>query len=165
MTSLLALTLACSQKLDGLFADRAYSGITFSAVVIDHEGKVLYERGADTRLVPASNTKVLTHVYAFSVLGKDWKPRTRFWKEGDDLVVDAVGDPDLTSAQLTGVVTKLGLKAPFKVKVHSAFKGGYPEGWKPDDYQYKYGRPVFAFSVDQALLPVYAHKGLLEPLP
>lgn len=165
MTILLALTLACSQKLDALFADKAYSGIAFSAVVMDREGRVLYEHGADTRLVPASNAKVLSSVYAFSVLGKDWRPKTRFWKEGDDVVVDAVGDPGLTSTQLNGVVAKLQLKAPFKVKVHAAFKGGYPDGWKADDYQFKYGRPVFAFSVDQALLPVYAQKGALEPLP
>ena len=159
------MTLACSQKLDSLFLERAYSGINFGAVVMDKDGTVLYEHDADARLTPASNMKVLTHVYAFSVLGSNWRPQTRFWKEGNDVIVDAVGDPAITSEQLREVAGKLGVLAPYKIKIHSSFKGGYPDGWKPDDYQFDYGTPVYAFAVDHASMPVYAQKRALEPLP
>lgn len=168
MTSLLlaaALQLSCAQRLESLFREPAYQGINFGAVVMDRSGQILFQHDADARLVPASNMKVLTHVYAFSVLGRDWRPVTRLWKEGNDVVVDAVGDPGLTSDQLRAAVDKLGVAKPFKVKVHAMFKGGYPDGWKPDDYQYKYGRPVYAFSVDQAMLPLYASKRAVEPVP
>jgi len=160
-----ALQLSCAAKLDSLFADRSVQGIEFGVVVMDTSGTVLYQHEPDARLVPASNMKVLTHVYAFSVLGRDWRPVTRIWKEGNDVVVDAVGDPNLTADQLRAAVSKLGVSTPFRVKVHTLFKGGYPDGWKPDDYQFKYGRPIFAFSVDQAMLPVYALKGGVEPVP
>ena len=165
MIALIGLTLTCAQKLDSLFLEKAYQGINFGAVVMDKSGNVLYEHNADARLTPASNMKVLTHVYAFSVLGKDWRPKTRFWKDGNDVIVDAVGDPTISSAQLREVVGKLGVLAPYKIKVHAAFKGGYPDGWKPDDYQYKYGTPVYAFSVDRANMSVYAQNHALETLP
>lgn len=157
--------LACSQRLADLFTAPAYQGINFGAVVMDKSGQVLFEHDPDARLVPASNMKVLTHVYAFSVLGRDWRPVTRLWKEGNDVVVDAGGDPGLTADQLQDAVAKLGVSKPFKVRVHTLFKGGYPDGWKADDYQYKYGRPVFAFSVDQAMLPLYASKRSVEAVP
>jgi D-alanyl-D-alanine carboxypeptidase/D-alanyl-D-alanine-endopeptidase (penicillin-binding protein 4) len=70
------------------------------------EGRVLYERNAHRKFVPASNMKILSTATALSLLGPDFRYETNLWGVGrlerpggvlrGDLVLEASGDPTLS---------------------------------------------------------------------
>ena len=57
-----------------LFHQKTYSQIEIDAryVILQdhHSGKILYEKDADTRIYPASLTKIMTSIVAFDLLKK-----------------------------------------------------------------------------------------------
>jgi D-alanyl-D-alanine carboxypeptidase/D-alanyl-D-alanine-endopeptidase (penicillin-binding protein 4) len=142
-------------------------GAIVGACVERMDGTVLYERNADTRLMPASNEKLLTCLFALSVLGPDWRPVTRFWREKHRLVLDAGGDPTLTWSQLREVARQLRLPRthPMPVYVRQRFCPVYAPSWEFDDLPNRYAAPVTAWSVDRGSFEVWASKGRVEVPP
>ncbi len=75
------------------------------ACVIDvSTGQVIYEKGADDPLVPASNMKLVTTAVALDLLGAKHKLQTRLARNGDTLVLigggnPAFGDPNIAAGQ------------------------------------------------------------------
>jgi len=80
------------------------------AVVVQsaETGSVLYERNADTPMIPASNMKVVTGAAALAVLGPDYRFDTKLYADGvvsgpvldGNLCVVGFGDPSLVSEEL-----------------------------------------------------------------
>jgi D-alanyl-D-alanine carboxypeptidase/D-alanyl-D-alanine-endopeptidase (penicillin-binding protein 4) len=113
-----AFVRALSRALDA----RALKGARVGALVVDDaDGRVVFERGADQPLVPASNMKVLTALAALRVFGPSHVFTTRVYasaepdKDGavDTLYVRGGGDPGLTSEdywRLAADLHKLGLR-------------------------------------------------------
>lgn len=91
------------RELDELLDAPALAGATVSIRVEREDGRLLYARDADKRVVPASTAKWVTAVAAAERLGLDWRFTTTVaatgWTEGDtlhgDLVVVGGGDPTL----------------------------------------------------------------------
>ena len=90
------------QKLDGILADSRLNGGFASAVVRDaRTGETLYNRMGDRRLLPASNTKLLTSTAAMELLGPDYRFTTDALSTGQqsgsvllgDLYIRGNGDP------------------------------------------------------------------------
>jgi D-alanyl-D-alanine carboxypeptidase/D-alanyl-D-alanine-endopeptidase (penicillin-binding protein 4) len=90
------------QKLDTILADSRLSGGFASAVVRDaRTGETLYNRMGDRRLLPASNTKLLTSMAAMELLGSDYRFTTDALTAGrqsgsvllGDLYLRGNGDP------------------------------------------------------------------------
>lgn len=83
---------ATGQSLDQLLADPALHGATVSLMVRDaNSGATLYQHNPRTRLVPASNLKLLTTAAAMDVLGPQYRFATQLLSNGirqGDLVFD-----------------------------------------------------------------------------
>ncbi|MGG5259259.1 D-alanyl-D-alanine carboxypeptidase/D-alanyl-D-alanine-endopeptidase [Phycicoccus avicenniae] len=78
-------------------------GTAFSGTVLDAGSNTLiWTRGGSTALMPASTTKLVTAHNALTVFGPDarWTTRVRTMPTRGDVVVEATGDPGLSSAQL-----------------------------------------------------------------
>ncbi|MFD5321625.1 D-alanyl-D-alanine carboxypeptidase/D-alanyl-D-alanine-endopeptidase [Streptomyces sp. NPDC127098] len=99
-----AATPDFAEALDRALADARLDGARASVVVRDAAtGDTLYERGGDDRLMPASNTKLLTSAAAMEILGPDFRYRTEAVGAGrvhggelrGDLYLRGSGDPTM----------------------------------------------------------------------
>ncbi|GAA2272442.1 D-alanyl-D-alanine carboxypeptidase [Streptomyces ruber] len=95
---------ALADLLDPLLDDDAL-GARRTAVVVDAAtGKVLYGKGADDALIPASTTKIATAAAALSAAGADHRIETRAVLADDadgaaEVVLVGGGDPTLTARE------------------------------------------------------------------
>src|SRR5437868_4631444 len=142
-------------QLDEVLADRMLKGALYSVCVAKLDGQVLYERNCHIRLLPASNEKLFTGAYALAKLGVDYKPRTRFWKLADRVIVDTTGDPMLSHDDLAHAKEELKLDGKLPVYVHEPYRVGYLPQWEYDDLPNKYGAPVTAFTVDRGSFEIW----------
>ncbi|WP_079132042.1 D-alanyl-D-alanine carboxypeptidase/D-alanyl-D-alanine-endopeptidase [Streptomyces nanshensis] len=92
------------KAVDRALADKKLDGGTSGVVVGDaSDGRVLYRHRAGTRLMPASNTKLLTSAAAMDVLGPGYRYTTDVLTRGarhggtldGDLYLRGTGDPTL----------------------------------------------------------------------
>ena len=160
------LALACSYQsaLDDALNDPALAGSLTGVCVMDLDGNVEYSKYADVRLVPASNQKLLTAVFAIETLGMEFRPKTRFWKEKKWVFVDAVGDPTVTREQLLKAKAALKIKAGTAIRVRQAFRPDVPPSWEYDDLPNRYASRVTAFSFDRGGFEIWSKNGRLKPL-
>jgi serine-type D-Ala-D-Ala carboxypeptidase/endopeptidase (penicillin-binding protein 4) len=95
---------ALAGAIDRILADEKLDGAAASVVVREAEsGKVLYEHRSDSRLMPASNTKLVTSLAATALLGPDHRFRTDVLADGPrrgkvlhgDLYLRGTGDPTM----------------------------------------------------------------------
>ena len=93
--------------LDRLLADPRLVGAQAGVVVRDATtGEHLYTRNSDSRLLPASNAKLLTSAAAMDVLGPDYRFATTVLTDGrqagpvllGDLYLKGTGDPTMLAA-------------------------------------------------------------------
>ncbi|MDT3396289.1 D-alanyl-D-alanine carboxypeptidase/D-alanyl-D-alanine-endopeptidase [Streptomyces sp. B1866] len=92
------------QAVDRALADQRLAGGAVSVAVADAAtGRLVYGRDQADRLMPASNTKLLTSAAALDVLGADYRYRTDVLADGPrhggrlagDLYLRGTGDPTL----------------------------------------------------------------------
>ncbi|MDH5588571.1 MAG: D-alanyl-D-alanine carboxypeptidase/D-alanyl-D-alanine-endopeptidase [Gemmatimonadota bacterium] len=84
-------------------------------------GRVLFERNANRKFVPASNQKVLVTATALSLLGPEYRYRTDVWRTGrldretgtveGDLVLSGSGDPTLIDSADDSIGISMGTLA------------------------------------------------------
>src|SRR5688572_17800205 len=88
--------------LDAILADARLTGSQASVVVRDTtDGQTLYDRNGSRRLVPASNTKLLTSAAALEILGEGYRFSTEVRTEArlaggillGDVYLRGTGDP------------------------------------------------------------------------
>lgn len=129
------------------------------------DGSVVASQNADIRMIPASNQKLLSCLYALAVLGPEHRIQTRIWKEGNAIIVDAPGDFSLTRAALAEARNRLGLSGEVPVHVRQAYRQGVPPTWEIGYLYEAYAPRVSAFTVDSGRIELWASRGKLEPLP
>jgi D-alanyl-D-alanine carboxypeptidase/D-alanyl-D-alanine-endopeptidase (penicillin-binding protein 4) len=131
-----------SARLDAALRSRALRDARIGVLVVaQQDGRVLYERGSDRALVPASNLKILTAIAALSAFGPAHRFVTEIFAgaplgaEGsvDVLAIRGSGDPALTSEQYWRLAADLRLLGVRSVRNGllldaSAFDG---ERWHP----------------------------------
>ncbi len=164
MVSVLLLIANAQSVIDGVLDDPALKGAVPGTCALTLDGGEVYSKYGDLRLVPASNQKILTALYAAHVLGMDFRPRTRIWREKDRVIVDAPGDPTITRAQLLGTREKLGIPADSAIYVRQAFKPRVPPSWEFDDLPNRYAARVTSLSFDRGGFEVWSENGRLRPL-
>ncbi len=95
--------------VDSLLAKPDVRGTEISILVESLEtGAILYERNADSRMIPASNMKVITSAAALTQLGADYRFQTVFSTDASrispvlqgDVFIKGSGDPAIVSEEL-----------------------------------------------------------------
>lgn len=153
-----------AELIDAALADPALAEATVGIATIDLEsGKVLYQRGEDVPLNPASNIKLVTTAAALGILGPAHRYATRVLREDGGLVGDTVkgdvwisgsGDPDLVTAHLFEVASELRAQGIRRISGgivvdSSRFDGdGLPPGYDQKDELASYRAPSGATSVN-----------------
>jgi D-alanyl-D-alanine carboxypeptidase/D-alanyl-D-alanine-endopeptidase (penicillin-binding protein 4) len=162
-----------ADRLDAALSARALRGARLGALVVTRDGgRVLYERGADRDLVPASNQKILTAIAALSVFGPTHDfPVEVFSESAPDsegavgsLFLRAGGDPSLTSEDFWRLAADLRKAGVRRVKGglaidDSAFDSDrWHPGWGPVSAR-AYHAPVGAFTVNYGAFAVAIQAG------
>jgi serine-type D-Ala-D-Ala carboxypeptidase/endopeptidase (penicillin-binding protein 4) len=151
-----------TKSIDRILADKRLDGASTSVMVSDvASGKVLYRRHPDTRLVPASNTKLLTSAAAMDVLGPGYRYDTDVLADGTqqdgrldgDLYVRGTGDPTLLAKDYDALAAKVAESGIKKVsgrliaddtRFDSKRLGRY---WAADDESAYYTSQISALSL------------------
>ncbi|MFN3682649.1 MAG: D-alanyl-D-alanine carboxypeptidase/D-alanyl-D-alanine-endopeptidase [Fimbriimonadaceae bacterium] len=150
------LALGRFEPLQELLQDRALKSSVVAVAVADERGELLLSNSEATRVMPASNMKLFTVAYALHRLGPDFRYRTRFFKVGNEVWVDAPGDPTLDSAQLAAVGRRLGVGRRTRIRVVQAYAPGVPQGWNHGYLTARYAAQIEAWSVDRGGFEVWA---------
>lgn len=140
---------ALGVALDGILAAPALrGGVTGAVVARVKDGAVLYARGADVRLLPASNRKLFTAASALVLLGDGFTFQTRVLaamlpdaqgRVRGDVVLRGGGDSALTVADLDDLAAQVAQSGVSHITGGvigdgSVFSDGpYGFGWEWDD--------------------------------
>ncbi len=156
----LLVALAPVSTLDGILDDPALKGAVVAAIVRDSEGKVLFSRNSETRVMPASNQKLLSTTFAMATLGPSFRPQTAIWRRGDTVFIRSNGDPTVTADQLAATARKVlaGQRAK-RVVVSEAYRPGVPPSWELDDLPNKYAARIAALCFDRGAFTLKAEGG------
>jgi serine-type D-Ala-D-Ala carboxypeptidase/endopeptidase (penicillin-binding protein 4) len=148
--------------IDAILTDPILAGAQAAVVVHDAAtGEELYERDGDTRMLPASNTKLLTSAAAMEILGPSYRFATDVLADRDprgsvlrgDLYLRGTGDPTMLAEDydaLAGKVAASGIEVVTGDLV--ADDTWFDEvrlgtSWAWDDEPFYYSAQVSALSV------------------
>ena len=153
-----------AELIDFALADPALAEATVGVATIDlASGKVLYQRGEDIALNPASNVKLVTTAAALGMLGPAHRYATRILRADGSLVGDTVrgdvwipgsGDPDLVTADLYEVASELHAQGIRRISGNIVVDSsrfdtdGLPPGYDQKDELASYRAPSGATSVN-----------------
>lgn len=150
----LALAIAAqpslSAQIDEIIKPELDAGSLIGVVIMRPDGTELYTHMAGTRMVPASNQKILTAIHAFDKLGSDYKFTTKFWRDSDNVWIDAPGDLTITADQLKNIKIQLGVSGSGTVYVRQAYRHSAGPSWEIDDAPFRYAPAITALCVDRA---------------
>lgn len=166
-SALLLLLNGCASvsqttSLDQLLADPALHGATVSLTVRDaRSGTTLYQHNPRTRLVPASNLKLLTTAAAMDVLGPQYRFATQLLSSGvqqgerlsGNLYLRGLGDPTLQFADYQALAAQLASKGIRQVQGDLVFDDTWFDAerlgvdWSHDDESTYYGAQISALTV------------------
>lgn len=135
----------------------ALTGATVGVHVRTLDGEERYAFQADRRLMPASNQKALTCAFALWSAGPEWRPRTRFYRDGRTLTIQSEGDPLMTFAELSALRKTVG--GADEVRLVQAYRPGWAPDWEWDDLGNRYAAPVTAFTFDQGGFELWNEDG------
>ena len=148
MLSLLAL--GAIQNMGDPLNDPKLKGAMICAMVSSMDGKVVFERNADQRVMPASNEKLFTCAFALAQRGPEYQSKTRFWFDRTTVKIVADGDPLLTSAQLLELKTKYHIGSAHRIFLKQAYKCDRPDTWQLGDAPNRFAPATHALSIDKA---------------
>jgi serine-type D-Ala-D-Ala carboxypeptidase/endopeptidase (penicillin-binding protein 4) len=144
-------------KTDPLL-DPKLKGAIVGAIVTDVKGRVLYEKNADTRLMPASNEKILTCAFALARRGASFRPRTDFWVEGSKISIAAYGNPTLKYSDLKAIKD---VYSPAEISLFQSYRSSRPDTWQIGDAPNRYAPATTAFTIEKAGVELWREGGNL----
>ncbi|CAN1533740.1 Peptidase S13, D-Ala-D-Ala carboxypeptidase C [Fimbriimonadaceae bacterium] len=163
LTSLLYLAThqapTATDQLEALLNDPKLKGALVSASITSLDGTTLYEKNPGQRVMPASNQKLISSAFALHQLGPDYRPRTRFWRVDDKVIIDSPGDPLMNYRTLIEASRLLRTNRSLRVFVRQSYNPGVPDTWEFDDLPNKYASPISAFTVDRASVELWNVNG------
>ncbi|MEV1286908.1 D-alanyl-D-alanine carboxypeptidase/D-alanyl-D-alanine-endopeptidase [Micromonospora sp. NPDC049679] len=148
--------------IDAILADGRLAGAQAGVVVVDAAtGDPLYDRNGDRRLLPASNTKLLTSAAALELLGPDHRFSTDVRTAGDrrgpvlhgDLYLRGTGDPTMLAADYDALAAKVAAAGVRVVQGDLVADDTWFDDqrlgleWAWDDESYYYAAQVSALTV------------------
>jgi D-alanyl-D-alanine carboxypeptidase/D-alanyl-D-alanine-endopeptidase (penicillin-binding protein 4) len=148
--------------LEQLLADPALNGATVSLMVRDaRSGSTLYQHNSRTRLIPASNLKLLTTAAAMDVLGPQYRFSTQLLSNGTlqgerltgNLYLKGLGDPTTQFADYQALAAQLAAQGVRQVQGDLVFDDTFFDAerlgvdWAHDDESTYYGAQISALTV------------------
>lgn len=148
--------------LDQLLADPVLNGATVSVMVRDaRSGSTLYQHNPRTRLIPASNLKLLTTAAAMDVLGPQYRFSTQLLSNGTqqggrlagNLYLRGLGDPTTQFADYQALAAQLASQGVRQVQGDLVFDDTWFDAerlgvdWAQDDESTYYGAQISALTV------------------
>lgn len=163
--SALTLSAALSQSalksnIDSIIKQESESGTLIGIYVCRPNGEELYNHYSNLRMMPASNQKILSSVHAFDHLGADFQFETKFWRDGDNVTIDAPGDLTITAQQLQTAKIALGVSGKGTVYVRQKYRFESGPSWEKDDLPFRYAPQITALCVNRAQFTVSAKNGI-----
>ncbi|WP_338489724.1 D-alanyl-D-alanine carboxypeptidase/D-alanyl-D-alanine-endopeptidase [Pseudomonas trivialis] len=149
-------------SLDHLLADPALNGATVSLMVRDaRSGSTLYQHNPRTRLIPASNLKLLTTAAAMDVLGPQYRFATQLLSNGaqqgdrltGNLYLRGLGDPTMQFADYQALAAQLASLGVRQVQGDLVVDDTWFDAerlgvdWAQDDESTYYGAQISALTV------------------
>lgn len=145
-------------------------------------GKVVYQKNAETGLVPASCQKVLTSVTAFELLGNNYTFKTNVEISGKvehgilegDLIITGFGDPafgskrwqstntEAITGKIVSALKSLNIRAISGNIIINDMNFGYqplPDGWIWQDIGNYYGAGASGFNWNENQFDLYLRSG------
>ena len=159
------LAFGVSQAFGSALDDPKLQGALVCAMVSDLDGKVIFERNADIRVMPASNAKLFTCAFALAQRGPDYRSETRFWFDKNSVKIDSVGDPSLVSSQLLELKTKYHVGSGHRIYIKQSYKSDRPDTWQVGDVQNRFAPAIHSFSIDKGGFELRAGPGGLSFFP
>lgn len=93
-------------------------GARDAVVVAGPNGKIIYSKNADQKLVPASALKVFTALTALHYLEPDYRFVTEFYQDGgNNLIIKGYGDPLLVSETVEKIALETTRRVPVAVDI------------------------------------------------
>lgn len=129
----------------------------WAILIEDDDGTVLYERNADTLMIPASNRKLFAAATIVNCLGPTTQLHTDVFRDGEDLIVRGDGDPSLGSwryfregdfDEVANLLRAQGVThiRDLVIDVSAFDRVIYPGGWKIGNIGSDYSAPVDAIA-------------------
>jgi D-alanyl-D-alanine carboxypeptidase/D-alanyl-D-alanine-endopeptidase (penicillin-binding protein 4) len=166
-TAARALTL--QQEIDGLIQKHLPNATTAVLVKEALSGKVIYSRGANKLLSPASTTKLLTALAAITQLGPEFRYTTMLSKAGNNLYLTFTGSPAFDTTALNQLFNALNhktIKGNLIIDA-SLFKAPfYARATSYDDLGWYFAAPSSAIMLNgnQIAYEVFTSKTLGQPI-
>ncbi len=103
-----------NSKIDGYLEN--------GGMVVNHEGRILYDRNGQQLFIPASTLKIATALAAIHYLGLDYRFRTEFYLSAlHDLTIRGYGDPFLISEEWDLIVQELVSTAQIPIHLRNIY--------------------------------------------
>lgn len=148
MLGLFAIT--AFQSLGAPLDDPKMKGAMVCAIVTNMDGKVIFERNADQRVMPASNEKLFTCAFALAQRGAEYQSTTKFTFNKNVVTIAASGDPTISSADIADLRNKFHVGSGHKIQIWQAYECDRPDTWQIGDAPNRYAPAIHALSVDKA---------------
>jgi len=164
---------ALRSAFDALLSQPPLAGARASVEVVSlDDGSVIYSRGADDQLNPASNTKLVTAAAALLRLGPDFRFTTDFLGDRapdrrgrvQTLYVKGRGDPTLNTERLYGLAADLwhrGVREVGEIVLDDTYFDAekWGPGWEQETSDKAYAAPVGALSLNHNAVNIYVTPG------
>ena len=156
------------KQIEALLAAPPLAGARISLEVVSLEdGSLIFSRGADEQLNPASNTKLITAAAALLRLGPEYRFATDVLADKapvkgrvKTLYVKGRGDPSFTSERLAGLAADLahrGLKGATELVLDDSYfdPSIWGPGWETEPSDTAYAAPSGALSLNHNSVGIY----------
>ncbi len=166
-----------ADQVDGVIDANAFSDAYWGVYIVDLDAdRVLYDRNASKRFIPASNMKLLTTAAVLDALGPDFRYQTRLYANGQvqngtltgGLVVRGAGDPTFGGRYNRGDLTRTfrqwadSLRAAGVRRVQGTVVGDddvfdnvqLGQGWQWDDLVWYYGAEISGLQFNEGTVHV-----------
>ena len=149
--------------------DAALDGGILGLLITRSDGVVIAERNADVRLMPASNQKLYSVIYALAKLSADTTFTTQISVTRDKWTIQTPFSGTISLQDwknLIELAKKSSLSGnPKLVEVQQLFRVGVPDGWELDDLGSSYAAPIQSLSFDLGRFQLKANKGFVATFP
>ena len=157
--------LTLQKAIDQVFVEEEPNAVVGMEVISLEDDRVIYQKNAEYRLIPASSIKVFTAGAALDVLGKEFCFETAFRGKLQSGIIKecslvASGDPSLSFLDLEGLISKLKALGVNEIEgdlaVDLSVFDSVPmgPGWMWDEEPAFWCSPLAAFNVDHNCVEV-----------